>query len=89
MSLPILLYSVEALSLNKTEMQSLDFPLRKDLFKIFKVSSSDSIEYCRQIHGVKTINELYIIRRTKFIEKINTLNNVTIRIIAFGDLAPN
>ena len=80
-SVPTLLYSIEALNLNKTEINSLDFTLNRALFKIFKISGSDNIKYCCTMYRIKSVQEIYNSRIQNFKYKLYFAENYTIKMI--------
>jgi hypothetical protein len=81
MALPILVYSLESLTLKKNEFNSLEFTLRRALFKIFKVTCIDDIKYCMHMYGVDSITDIYNKKRSAFIHKLGAINNLSIEII--------
>ena len=54
-SVPILLYAVEALNLNKSEINSLEFTLNKALFKIFRVSLTENLKLYMNTYNIYNI----------------------------------
>ena len=57
------MYAIEALTLCKSEILSLDHTLDRALYKIFKVSSADNLEFCKKMFDVKSISERYALSR--------------------------
>jgi len=45
---PILLYGLEALPLNKSQLNSLDFVVNRFFMKLFKTSDIKIVEICRE-----------------------------------------
>ena len=77
-SIPILLYALEALNLNKAELNSLEYTLNKALFKIFRVSQAENLSFCMNVYQIYSISDRYIMRKNKFLSKMKTLDNVNI-----------
>ena len=77
-SVPILLYALEALNLNKSELNSLEFIFTKALCKNFRVSSTENLKFCMNAYNIYTISEKYIMRKNKFLSKLRTLDNINI-----------
>jgi len=46
--LPILLYGLEACSLTKSNLQSLDFVINRLFMKLFKTSNTDTVKCCQE-----------------------------------------
>lgn len=74
-AVPSLLYAVESLDLCKSDLLSLEHSLSKALYKIFRVSSRDNVEYCMSMFGIKSVNERYVLMKLNFINKIKKSNN--------------
>ena len=78
-AVPILLYALEALNLNKSEINSLEFTFSKALYKIFRVSQTDDLRFCMQIYNIYNINDsTYMQRKNKFLSKLKILNNINL-----------
>ena len=74
-AVPALLYAMEALTLCKSEILSLEHTLNRALYKIFKVSSADNLEFCKKMFDVKSISERYALMSRSFITKITLSSN--------------
>ena len=48
-TVPILCYAIDCLELSKTELSSLNFTLKRALFKIFKVSNTECLDHLLRI----------------------------------------
>src|SRR5579872_5523931 len=59
-AMPILMYSLGSLHLNKSEINSLEFTLSIALYKIYKVSGTENIKFCTKAFGIDGINESII-----------------------------
>jgi hypothetical protein len=64
---PVLLYGLEACSLNKSEKLSLDFLFTRMLMKLFKTSSTYIIDECYEMFNLKRISQLIVERKGKFL----------------------
>lgn len=82
-SVPILLYGLEALHLNKSELNSLDFTFSKALYKIFRVSSTENLKFCMNAYNIFNISERYMFRKNRFFSKLRTIDNININNIKF------
>lgn len=74
--LPVLLYGLEALSLNKSDISSLDFSFNRFIMKLFKTSDMNVVKDCQLYFGIKPPSELLAKRRSKFLETYNKSCNV-------------
>ena len=82
-SVPILLYALEALNLNKSELNSLEFTFSKALYKIFRVSSTENLKFCMNAYNILNISERYIMRKNRFLSKLRTIDNVNLNNIEY------
>jgi len=64
--MPILLYGLDACPVNTADGRSLDFAQSRLLMKLFKTGSSDIVQECRSMFGVKTVTDLVLDRKQKF-----------------------
>ena len=78
MALPVILYSLEALILNKSCLNSLECSLNRVMYKIFKVNDVSNRSLCMQMFNIDTIEDLYNVRRKKFTEKMKDINNINL-----------
>ena len=56
--MPCLLYALEASSVNKTQLSSLEFTLNRVLMKVFRTTSMDVNEECRYWFGLLEMGTL-------------------------------
>ena len=80
-AVPALMYAIEALTLCKSEILSLDHTLNRALYEIFKVSSADNLELCKKMFDVKSISERYALMSRSFITKITMSSNAMLNIL--------
>ena len=50
--IPCLLYATEAMPFNSSQLKSLNFPVKRVLFKLFKTTSSDIINECQYMSSI-------------------------------------
>ena len=74
-SLPILTYAIEALSLNTTELLKLDHPWCRTFMKIFSTFDNKVIKQCQYFTNVLPIGYYYIIQKLTFINSLLLTNN--------------
>jgi len=55
--MPILLYGLEALPLNKSQLSSLDFMVNRFLMKLFNGNDMQTIEFCSLQFNIKPPSE--------------------------------
>ena len=77
-AVPILMYAMEALNLNKSELNSIEFTFNKALFKIFKVSQIENVRFCMEMYNIYNICDRYIMRKNRFLAKLKTLDNLSL-----------
>jgi hypothetical protein len=82
-AVPILMYGLESLNLNKSELNSLEFTFNRALYKIFKVSQQDNLKLCMHVYNIRNICERYNVGKNRFIAKLSTLNNLCLKNIMF------
>ena len=73
--IPILLFGLEACSLTKSDLNALDFTVKRFLMKLFKSVNMEIINECRSIFGVKLPSELIAERKKKFVCKLLVSNH--------------
>jgi len=49
--LPVLLYGLEACSLTKSDLQSLDFVIKRFFMKLFTTKNIEIVKYCQEYFG--------------------------------------
>jgi len=70
--LPRLLYSAEAIPLNKTQIRSLQFAVQSCFSKIFKTQYNEIIKECYEQFNFMEIGDIVKIRRSNFLTKLKT-----------------
>lgn len=78
-ALPILLYSIEALSLNKSELIALNHPWLKAFEKLFVTFDKNVIKQCHVYNGYMSIKYYYGIRSMSFLHKMKESNNTIVK----------
>jgi hypothetical protein len=73
--IPILLYGLEALTLNKSDISSLDFTVNRFFMKLFKTTSIDIIAKCREMFCFALSNIQLLRRQTRLRENIRNSTN--------------
>jgi hypothetical protein len=68
MALPVLTYSIESLSLNKTELNSLNHPWERSCQKLFHTFDNQIIKYCLWYNGYLPILHYYDKRSMSFLQ---------------------
>ena len=48
MQMPVLVYGLEACSLTKLDLQSLDFVINRFFMKLFTTKSIETVKYCQE-----------------------------------------
>jgi len=66
--MPILLYGLEVLNLNKSQLNSLDFVANRFLMKLFNTNSMQIIEFCCEQFNFILPSRQIANRRDKFIK---------------------
>ena len=66
------MYGLEALSLNKSELSSLDFVVNRLFMKLFKSANIQFITECQTYFGFKLPSELWVKRYHKFNNKFGS-----------------
>ena len=78
---PILLYSVESLSLNKSELISLNHPWTRSFEKLFNTFDKDVIKQCMFYQGMLNISDYYVLQSMTFLNKLSSSPNLLVRTI--------
>ena len=73
--IPILLYGLEALKLNKSDISSLDFTVNRFFMKLFKTTNIDIITECREMFGFALPSIQILCHQTRLINNIRNINN--------------
>jgi len=74
--MPILLYGSEALNLNKSQLNSLDFVANRFLMKLFNTNNMQIIEFCCEQFNFVLPSRQIANRRDKFIKSESQRNNL-------------
>jgi len=75
--MPVLLYGLEACSLTKTDLRSLDFTVNRVLMKIFKTSNIQIVKECQEFFGFQSPSTLLTRKMNNFVNKCgSSLNSV-------------
>jgi len=82
MALPCLTYSLEALSLNKTELVSLNSPWTRAFEKIFKTFDKNMIKQCQHYTGFMPMLHMYALKVMSFLEKLNSTENIMLKTLS-------
>ena len=86
-ALPILIYAIESLQLNKSELRNLQHTVNRSLFKIFRVSNVENLDFCRQMFYIPTIEEIYNDGIKTFEIKLNMHCNFIVKFITSVNVA--
>ena len=78
---PILMYSVEALSLTKSELTSLNHPWTRSFEKLFYTFDKAVIKQCKCYHGMLDIIHYYALNSMSFLNKLSLSLNLLVRTI--------
>jgi hypothetical protein len=71
----VLLYGLEACSVNKTDKASLDFSVSRFLMKLFNTNNVAIIRDCQVFFGFTSPSDILSVRTRKFIERCITCDN--------------
>ena len=80
-SLPSLTYSIEALKLNKSEIDTLDHPWCRSFQKVFKTFDSAVVKQCQLFTGYFPIGYYYTLRSLSFLLNMNSTDNILLKCI--------
>ena len=80
-ALPVLMYSTEALGLNKSEVNILDHPWSRIFEKIFGTFDKNIVKQCQYNCGHSSIHLKYSLRTMSFLQGIKTSTNIILRTI--------
>jgi len=83
-AIPILMYAMESLNLNKSELNSLEFTLSRALYKIFKVSGVENIKCCMDAYGIHGITKAISTKKSAFLHRLADINNINLNNIMLG-----
>ena len=74
--MPILLYGFEALNLNKSQLNSLDFVANRFMMKLFNTTNMQIIEFCREQFNFILPSRQIANRHDKFIKSESQRTNL-------------
>jgi len=74
--MPILLYGFEALNLNKSQLNSLDFVANRFMMKRFNINNMQIIEFCCEQFNFIPPSRQIANRRDKFIKSFSQRTNL-------------
>ena len=80
-ALPILTYALEALSLNKSQLASLEHTWSRTYMKVFVTFDNAIVRQCQYFIGTVSLSHLYTIRKMNFLLQMKNCENTVIRTI--------
>ena len=75
------MYALEALSLNKTELISLNHPWIRSFEKLFTTFSPDVVKQCQLFNGYFNIIQYHALKSMNFLNKLSSLSNILVKTI--------
>ena len=89
--IPILMYGLEALDLNKTMLNKLDSPLYQAFSKIFKTFEKSILNSCMFYLDTLPLSYVYLLRKVTFLYKIKHVENCLLKCSSdsFGNAESN
>ena len=81
-ALPILLYSSESMSLNKTQLLAIEHPWSRTFMKLFSTFDTKVVKHCQFYHGSLPIMYQYALRKMSFLLSLNITENKLLHVIA-------
>ena len=87
-ALPILTYSIEALSLNKTQLGKLGHPWERTFMKLFSTFDNSVIKQCQFYTNVLPTHHYYMMRKISFLQNLKITNNQVLQTLhdSFGNI---
>jgi hypothetical protein len=79
---PVLLFGLEACTLTKSDLNALDFTVKRFLIKLYKSVNMKLINECRIMFGVKLPSESTAERTKKIICNLPASDNSLIKLLA-------
>jgi len=70
---PVLLYGLEACTINKSQMASLDFVVNRFFMKLFNSNNIDTVKACQEFFSFELRGDQLAKRVVKFECKVNTV----------------
>ena len=77
-ALPVLMYSLEALCLNKTEIISLNHPWIRSFEKLFNTFDKNVVKQCQMYNGCLNIGGYYALNSISFLNKLGSSPNLLV-----------
>ena len=74
--MPILLYGLEACTINNSDIRRLQHPVTNAFMKIFSTKSNDDVHECQIAFGFRTVREHVYMRKIKFLTKYIYTDNL-------------
>jgi exonuclease III len=78
---PMLMYSIEALSLNKSELASLNHPWTRSFEKLFNTFDKHVIKQCKVYLSMLNIPHYYALKSMSFLNNLSSSPNLLVRTI--------
>jgi len=73
--MPVLIYGLDACTVNKTDLRSLDFTVDRVFMKLFKTGNMEIVRECQTCFGFKLPSVLLNISSDKFIRLHDVSDN--------------
>ena len=73
--IPCLIYGLDACPITSTEANSLNFAVKRTLFKIFRTTSNDIVTNCQLYFNFPDVNVILKDRQSKFLTKFSASDN--------------
>ena len=74
--MPILLYGLEAWTVNNSDIRTLQHPVYNAFMKIFSTKSNDVVHECPIVLGFRNVREQLYMRKIKFLTKYINNDNL-------------
>ena len=81
-ALPILLYSIETMSLNQTQLLAIEHPWTRTFMKLFSTFDINIVKQCQHYCGSLPITYQYALRKMSFLLSLNMIDNNLLNLIA-------
>jgi hypothetical protein len=80
-SVPVLTYGIDALSLSNSDVRSLEHSWEKSLFKVFGTFNMQIVHNCQFFGGLLPLGHIYFLRKTKFLLSLRQMKNKLISFV--------
>ncbi len=80
--LQIATYGLDACPVNYTDIHSYEFMMTRTLMRIFKTSSVNVVNVCREMFGIKSMREMINIAKERFLQRYRHCENVICDILS-------